>query len=214
MTAKAKGSGGSAKPPAKASRGKSPGQGKAPKKPGKVRAPRINVATFNKLQDAFFKDQNIEKAAKAAGVGWSTAKFYIDGAGRPNEGMAPIRKAFLDVQAEAQERKQLTLIRFHEEQAEELDEIIQVSLAELRLIKAEILVRVKEYQDSDGKKIKTGASLASALGTYERGARLMERFLGGPDQIHEHRGDDPFRDWTEDEVVEFMTTGKMPDHAR
>jgi len=202
------------KPPKSRRTGMAPGKGGIKSKPGSTRGPGIKPATYNKLMDAFFVHQSIQKAADTAGVGWKCAKFYIDGPGKPQNGMGPIRQAYLDVQVEAQEKKQLTLLRFHEEQTKELEEILAVTLAELRLIKAEILERAKEFHDSNGKTIKTGATLGSALKTYERGAKLMERFLGGPDQIHEHSVDDTYANWTDEELVEFMTTGKMPDHAR
>ena len=178
------------------------------------RAPRISASTFNMLQDAYYEKQSVNHAAKAAKVSFKTAKFYIEGPGRPDLGMVPIKQLWLDVQTEAQERKQLTLIKFQEQVAKDLEEVIETNLAELKLIRAEVLRRVKRYRDSGGKEIETGSSMNSAMKSYERAVRLMERVLGAPDLTMKTEGEDRYRDWTDDEILDFMTTGKVPDHAR
>jgi hypothetical protein len=105
-------------------------------------------------------------------------------------------------------------VKFHEEQTKELEEIIGTTVAELKLIRAEVFRRVKKYKDSKGMEIETGASLSSALKSYEGAVHLMERVLGAPDASIEHRGEDRYRNWTDEDIVEFMTSGKLPDHAR
>jgi hypothetical protein len=176
--------------------------------------PRITIEKYNALQAAYFKKQAVETAAKIAGVAKSTAQFYINGPARPDAGLVPIKQAWLDVQVEAQEKRQLTLVKFHEEQTKELEEIIGTTVAELKLIRAEVFRRVKRYKDSGGKDIETGASLSSALKSYESAVHLMERVLGAPDARIEHSGEDRYKTWSDEEVIEFMTTGKRPDHAR
>jgi len=184
------------------------------RKPPLRKSPFISIDKYNALQDAYYKKQNINAAAEAAHVTFKTAKYYIEGPGKPEAGLVAIKQLWLDVQVEAQEQKQMTLLKFHEEQAKELSEIINTALAELKLIRAETTQRLKRFRDSGGSAIETGATLSAALMSYERGVRLMERFLGAPDATLEHRGEDRYKNWTDDEITEYMTTGKVPEHAR
>jgi hypothetical protein len=184
------------------------------RKPKRHLAPRITVEQYNELQKSYFTSQNITAAATAAGVGYKTAKFYIEGEGRPDIGFTPIKQSWLDVQVEAQERRQITLVSFHEKQTKELEEIIGTSIAELKLIRAEVFRRVNRYKDSGGKDIETGATMGRALMTYEKAVKLMERLLGAPDATLEHRGEDRYKNWSDEEIIEFMATGLVPDHAR
>jgi hypothetical protein len=209
---------GSAEPaaPRKSTKGRRP-SGEAPSKaPQKKKSgPRISADTYNKLQDAYFEVQTYAHAAKAAGVTKKTAKFYIEGPGRPEVGMTPIKQVWLDVQVEAQERKQMTLLRFQEEQAKELEEIVNTALGELRLVRAEVVRRLKRYKESGGKDIETGASFQSAIKSYERAVKLMERMLGAPDMtLKTTEGEDRYRNWSDQEIIDYMETGKVPEHAR
>lgn len=206
---------GSAKPTkaTKGGKGRQPSVEKKPKKK-KTNGPKITAATYNKLQEAYYEKQSIDHAAKAAKVSFKTAKVYIEGPGKPEVGLVPIKQLWLDVQIEAQEKRQLTLLRFHQEQLKELEEMLNTSLGELKLIRAATMRRMKNFKDSGGVNIEASGSLGAALKAYERVARLMERFLGAPDATLEHRSDDKYRNWSDDEIVEFMTTGKVPDHAR
>jgi len=212
--------GGSAKPTSKGrvtKTGRKPDPKAAKKKSAPQRrkkSPNIKAETYNALQTAYFERQSIEGAAKTVGVTKNTARYYIDGPGKPEVGMVPIKQLWLDVQMEAQEKRQMTLLRFHEEQTKELEEVLNTVSAELKLIRASVLRRVKRFKDSGGVDIETGASLGQALKSYERVSRLMERFLGAPDATLEHRGEDRYRHWTDEEIVEFAETGKLPDHAR
>jgi len=210
--------GGKAKPTGKMGAGKVPDGPPAPPprapKKKRVNAPGISVEKYNALQKAYFAKQSIDAASKAVGVTFRTAKFYIEGPARPDVGLVPIKAAWLDVQVEAQEKRQLTLVKFHEEQTKELEEIVGTTIAELKLIRAEVFRRVKKYKDSKGMEIETGASLSSALKSYESAVHLMERVLGAPDASIEHRGEDRYGNWSDEDIVEFMTSGKLPDHAR
>lgn len=176
---------------------------------------RITTVQYNALQRAFFERQSIDHAAEQAGVSWKTAKNYIEGPGRPEVGLVPIHQLWLDVQTEVQEKQQMTLLRFHEQQQKELQDIIDTNLAELRLIRAEVFSRVKKFKESKGTDIDTGTSMTAALRSYERAVKLMERVLGAPDlTLRSSGGEDRYRDWTDQEIMDFMTTGKMPDRAR
>lgn len=218
-------SGGSAQPTAdkKAVKG---GKGRAgtgsptPKKknpmpPETRRAPKITTAQYNALQQSYFAQQSIDRAAKTAGMSWKAASYYIEGPGKPRVGMVPIRQMWLDVQAEAQEKQQLTLLKFHEDQQKELQEIIDTNLAELRLIRAEVYARVKKFRESKGQTVETGASMSSAFRSYERAVKLMERVLGAPDlTLKNANAEDRYRDWSDEEIIEYMVSGAVPEHAR
>lgn len=201
--------------PGKSKKGRKPGgevPERAPKK--KTRAPRISAETYNKLQDGYFERQSVNHAAEFAKVSYKTAKYYIDGPGKPEVGMTPIKQLWLDVQTEAQERKQMTLLRFQEEQAKELEEIVGTTLAELKLVRAEVVRRLKRYKESGGKEIEVGASMQSALKSYERAVKLMERMLGAPDVTVQTQEEDRYRNWSDEEIVRYMETGQVPEHAR
>jgi len=200
----------------KVQKGRKPSQKPVAKKPGekKTTAPRISAATYNKLQESYFERQSINAAAKAAKVHFNTAKCYIDGPGKPEVGLVPIKQIWLDVQTEAQERKQLTLVKFQEKMVTEVETIVETNIAELRLIRAEVQRRVKNYKDSQGTNIETGSSMNSALKSYERAVKLMEHLLGKPDLTVKHEGEDRYASWTDDEILDYMETGKLPDHAR
>lgn len=205
-----KGSGKGRKPVSKAAKKKKP-KGKNDKT---TRPPKITAEKYNALQEAYFIKQSIEGAGKVAKVTRKTARFYIEGPGKPEVGLVPIKQLWLDVQMEAQEKRQMTLMRFHQEQLKELEEILNTSLGELKLIRAATMRRIQRFKDSGGTDIETASSLGAALKSYERVARLMERFLGAPDATLTHRTEDRYRNWSDEEIVEFMTTGKVPDHAR
>ncbi len=186
----------------------------AQKKKGQ-RSPRITIETYNKMQDAFFKTQSVAEAARAAGVARHTAAFYIEGEGRPDVGMAPIKQTWLDVQVEAQERKQLTLLKFQEQQARALEDIVETALGELKLVRAEVVRRLKRFKESGGSDLETGASLGGALKSYERAVKLMERMLGAPDMtVAASGGEERYKNWSDTEILDYMATGKIPDHAR
>ncbi len=178
------------------------------------RAPRLNVDTYNRMQTAYFEKQSLRYVVKAARVAARTAKFYVEGPGKPDFGFVPIKQVWLDIQIEAQERVQLTLVKFREDQIKEAQEIVGTSVAELKLVRAEVFRRVTKYKESAGKDIETGASLGSALGSYGQAVRLVEHLLGGADVTMEHRGIDKYRDWTDDEIINYLETGRVPDHAR
>lgn len=213
------GSGGSTEPTrqvtGKSRAGRAPAPAaRAPQKKKRRNPPQLTVAQYNALQNAYFEKQVIDHAAKTAGVRFPTAKFYIEGEGRPDHGMPPIKQVWLDVQVEAQERKQLTLLKFQEAQAKELEEIVNTTLGELKLVRAEVVRRLTRFKTSGGADLETGASMGSALKSYERAVRLMERLLGAPDMTVASRQEDRYRNWTDEEIVQYMETGKVPDHAR
>ncbi|MEN6368482.1 MAG: hypothetical protein ABFD77_02150 [Thermotogota bacterium] len=188
---------------------------RAPQKKKRRLPPQLTVEKYNALQDAYFEKQVIDHAAKAAGVKFSTAKFYIEGEGRPDHGMPPIKQVWLDVQVEAQEKKQLTLLRFQTEQSKQLEEIVETTLGELKLVRAEVVRRMKRYKDSGGADLEPGATMAGALRNYERAVKLMERMLGAPDMtVATGGGEERYKNWSDAEIMEFMTTGQIPVHAR
>lgn len=178
------------------------------------RSPKINVDTYNKLQEAYFRHQNISQAARDAGVSQKTAKVYIDGPGKPEIGFIPIKQVWLDVQTESQERRQLSLVKFQEKMSAELEGIIETNIAELRLIRADVQRRVKAFKDSGGVTIETGTTMNTSLRTFEKAVRLMERLLGAADITIKAEGEDRYARWTDEEIVAFMQTGTYPAHER
>lgn len=180
----------------------------------KRQAPQITVESYNKLQDAYFIRQSVSYAAKEAGVNPKTAKIYIEGPGKPEVGLVPIKQVWLDYHTEAQEKKQITLARFQEEQLKEMQEILGTTLGELKLVRAEVVRRLNAYKASGGKEIETGATMSSALRSYEKAYKLMERMLGRADLTVEAQGETRYQNWTDEEMVTYMETGLVPAHAR
>lgn len=195
-------------------KGSNKGRPAAPKK-GKRRTPGISTATYNKLWDAYRERQSIDYCAKKAGVNPKTAEKYIDGDGAPEFMMHPIAVRYARVMQAAQEEEEITLSGFRR------DMLNDVVLPTMKLLETERVLgsqdavkRLTDYKKT--KKIKTRVGVEALTRAQDRMVRLGERMLGGADIKVEQGGtlEDKFRGWTEKELVEYATSGKMPDHAK
>ena len=186
---------------------------------GKIQEPKRRTLTakqYNEMWRAYAERQTVEHVAKATGLNVRLVRRYVSGRGDPNRGMEPIKKRWLRVQSQAQAEEELTLVQFRREQMKLVQGAIKAASEELLLMREDIRRRIKAYKDSEGKASPVvGTSLDKLTQSIDRMVRLGERILGGPDQIKENRvGIDRFENWTIEELVEYSTTGRVPDHDR
>ena len=176
----------------------------------------VDAGMYNRMWDAWCEKQSIAHVAKVAGVAESTAKRYIDGTGCPEAGMVPIKKRWLRVQARVQAEEELSLIKFRREQMGIVSDAISAAAGELVLMKKDVEQRIEEMKNANPDELpRASTSLDKLTQSIDRMVRLGERLLGGPDNINENRdGSERYETWTVEELIEYSTTGKVPDHDR
>jgi len=198
---------GKKKKPAKKGAKRAQGGAKKKRSSGGVR---IKPDTYNALQRAYYEDQDITAAAKAAGVTRRTATKYIKGKGDPARGMMPIHDRWLRVQAEAQDRADLTHARMVTKAKRMLDGALDSVTAELYLYGQDVKRRVKAYQENPQEVAPLpAASLKNLIAALDRAARLFDRLEGGPDLRVGFQLDD-LMGLTEEEALDAVTTGVLP----
>jgi len=176
----------------------------------------VDAGMYNRMWDAWCEKQSIAHVAKVVGVAESTAKRYIDGVGCPEAGMVPIKKRWLRVQARVQAEEELSLIKFRREQMGIVSDAISAAAGELVLMKKDVEQRIEEMKNANPDELpRASTSLDKLTQSIDRMVRLGERLLGGPDNINENRdGSERYETWTVEELIEYSTTGKVPDHDR
>jgi len=68
------------------------------------RGHRITTVQYEKLFEAYCERQEVGKCARAAGVHWRTARYYINGPADPKRGFEPIAKRFRNAMKKAMKR--------------------------------------------------------------------------------------------------------------
>jgi len=179
----------------------------------KKRAPnkrkgRITIDEYNTLQAVFYENQNINAAAKAAGVTYPTAKRYIEGPGDMRRGMTPIKDRWIRLQAEAQDRTDLTRIKLEEKARRLMGGTVEVLLAELSLIQRDVKERLAKAQDGQGPE--PGVAVKDLQKTLDGIVRLFDRLEGRPDSRVEVAGLDGLYGMTDAEAMEAVVTGVLP----
>jgi hypothetical protein len=213
-----------AKPKAKAQakpRGKGGGANRGAKgtRANKGKPPRISSDTYNKLWLAYNEKQVLDYCAKKAGVNRRTAERYIDGPGAPEYMMHPIAARYARVQSTAQDEEDLTLAKFRSEMLKDVIlPSMKIVMSERVLLSKDAAARLEEAQKAKkGDKIKGArVGLESLTRSIDRMIRLGEKMLGGADIKVEGSGgiERKFADWTEEELLEYGTTGKVPERLR
>lgn len=201
----------------KVNKDKSSSQQSTSKVPAKKRVPPraknapLPVEKYNALRKAYFEEQNILRAGKIAGVNRETAERYIKGPARPKAGMPPIKELWLEAQAAAQEETHFDLVAFHKDLTPKIQEIIEAHIGELKLHKADIGRRIKAFQDKGGlEPPQLRAAMNEVTASLDRMVRMMERTLGAPDQHIRIDGEGLYKDWSEEELQDYLHTGKRP----
>lgn len=194
---------------------KCPKDNPKPKKPRKTRKkqqPVISNKTYNLLWDAYREKQNVVYCAKKAGVNEKTARKYIDGPGAPHAMMHPIGARWARVQEAAVEEEDLTLAAFRRQTLHDLVlPGMKMLESERALAGQEIMRRLEEFKKNGT--IKGKMPLSVFVKTLDKLARLGERMLGGADlKVDQHVGglEQEFEDWSEEELIEYSTTGRKP----
>jgi hypothetical protein len=180
---------------------------------------RVTADVYNAMWRSWCKCQSIQGVADEVGVDDQTVKRYVDGPGDPSKGMEPIRARWLRVEARAQTEEELTLLTYRKRKMELVEEMIGSVSDELKLVRAEVQSRIAEYLKEAGKpgapapRVIAGIDkLSTAL---DKLVRLGDKLMGGADITTEQRGGTgKWQGWTTEELVEYATTGVIPEHAR
>ena len=209
------------KAPAKKTARKAPSKKRAGKPAPKKRvANTLTPIQYNALQQAYFEDQSVNKAATKAGVSYNVAKKYIHGKADPKRGMLAIHEVWLDSQAQAQEEVQFEWKEFAARQLKNLQVVAGMHTEELRLLGEDVQRRVTEYRKKQAEAKKKGKSavpemplnLKQLVESYDKLVRMMAFLQGEPDQRVGVTSE--FVGWTTEEVLDYCTTGRTPDRFR
>jgi hypothetical protein len=189
-----------------------------PKKPPAVgekrkkRQPTISTETYNKLWDAYREQQNVSYCARQAGCNMKTAERYINGPGAPEAMMHPIAARWARVQSAAIEEEDMTLAAFRRKT---LHELVMPGMkmldGERSLAVQELMNRIAEFKKTG--KVKGKMPLGAFVKALDKLTRLGERMLGASDlKTEQHVGglEHEFEGWTEEELIEYSTTGRKP----
>jgi hypothetical protein len=184
-----------------------------PRKPSKKkRQPTISTETYNKLWEAYRERQNVSYCARQAGVNHKTAERYIHGPGAPELMMHPIAARWARVQAAATEEEDMTLAAFRRRALTDLVlPGMKMLESERGLAGQDLMKRLEEYKNTG--KVKGKMPLGLFVKALDKLTRLGERMLGGADvTLNQRVGglEEEFERWTEEELIEYATTGRKP----
>lgn len=155
----------------------------------------LSLDKYNAGYKAYVEDQTYTHVAQALGVDHRTAKKLVE-EGYPHKGWRPYRERFARATAAAHEKEDYTLTQMRAE-------VLTVSRALFTKLAARIRALVPEELAAD----RIPAHLQKAFET-------MRAALGEPDQTVRHQVDDPFRDWSVEEMVRYIQTGQAPARDR
>ncbi len=203
----------------KAFPGKGPGKPIAGKKSGgEPGDDRLTVGAYNIMWTEYCQHQSVSKCAKAVGIRYETARRYILGKGRPEDGLMPIRARYLEAMAEAQEEQEQTLAEWQRDQVKDMKRIVSLHMAEFALIQKHATQRIKRYEDALRKEPLALPELEVSMDrlsqSMDRMIRLTEHLMGGSDLKIEHKQENMFATWTDEEKLLYATKGILPEHAR
>jgi len=195
-------------------------------KPGtpKGEPDRLTTEQYNKMWMEYCKSQSIKKCALAAGVKYETARRYVTGEGRPDDGLVPIKARWIQATAEAQAKEEQSLAAWQREQTKHLKKIINLHVQEYVMIQEHAKARMERYRQAQEEAKQKGdvamplpeleVGIDRLTQSLERAVRLCEHLLGGSDITVEHRAESRFADWTEEEKMLYATKGILPEHER
>lgn len=176
-----------------------------------TRIPVITAEQYNRLWAGFTIKQTPAFAARHAGVPERTAIAYIDGEGRPDLGMVPIRERWQRVMSAAQDEANLTVAEWHRRNLQAIQVAMGTVSTEIALLAEDAKARLAAWQQGGGAappELREG--LSKVAETADRLIRLGERMLGGPDAKIQVGPATGLEALTVEELVEFATTGLLP----
>ncbi len=194
-------------------RGGRPAPPRKPRKPRAKRLPQITAEEYNRLWAGYTIKQTVDFAARHAGLAPRLAAFFVDGLGRPDLGMHPIRERWARVMAATQEEQALTVTEWHRRNLQAVQVAMATVGTEIALLAEDAKQRLATYQAGGGASApELRESLSKVAETADRLIRLGERMLGGPDAKVQVSGgmSADLAQLTVEELVEFSTTGMLP----
>ena len=212
MPKKRKSPAGAVPPPAKPK--------KAKRSKGKLKsAPMITVAQYNALWAAYSEDPNVRKAAKAAGVLVQVARWYCEGAARPDVGFVQLAERLRNIQTTVAEVNDHGTGKWRAEQLKVLQEGLRTTETGLAIhqkgirelgekvqageVPASMLVMSKEFslKDMVNAHDKLFRAALLAMGEPDSATATMVK---GPDRLN-------FGEWTADECLAYFERGIIPE---
>lgn len=159
------------------------------------KAPIISVDTYNKMYAAWCERQTRQHVSDTCRVNLETAERYIEH-GDPKRRLPAIRKRWERTQEAAQMAEDYSLIKARRD-------VQTVARAYLQRVAGRVAKLDPAELDAN--------RIAQQLQTIQV---VLERTLGAADATVQIQGEDRFRGWTADELMEFAKTGTAPDRAR
>lgn len=169
------------------------------------------VEVYNRMFELWCERQSLDYVTERVDVSRKVVKRYVRGPGDPRRGLEPIEERWRRGMQMAQATEELSLARFRREQMELVEKSIGVLTGELALAQKDVKRRLTDVRDGESPAVRV--QLDKLASSIDRMVRLGERLLGGPDRVSEHRGGE-FEAWTEEELIEYAETGRVPEHAR
>lgn len=153
----------------------------------------LSIDKYNEMYAVYQEVQSPDAVAKRCGVHRDTATKYIE-EGDPARNLRPLKDRLIRVMEGAQARQDYTLEMARSEM-QRIARVLLVKTAE----------KVKELQPSDIR-----PDLLPRLLTDLQ--KVIERTMGVADATYRVEKDDPFAQWTIEELMAYAQTGIMPQH--
>lgn len=185
---------------------------------GGKRGQLISMETYRQIRNAYLKKPSINNAAKEAGVTVRTARKYII-EGRPEKNMPAILGI---AKAAAQTEKNEVELTLRESRRRDLKELLEIqagSMVELRLHnertkKLAQLAEKERDKKEDGEIVEPSSKYIDQIKSHDMIIRLKERMLDAPDEKVTFETDSLISQMNADECLEYIRTGKRPEHLQ
>lgn len=192
------------------------------------RPPGITGERYNQMYNAYCQKQTVKHVSDTVSCTYETAKFYVNGPGRPDDGMEPIRERYLRAERSRQETQDDVEGQRVAKRLKFVDALLSLAEGEAVLYQDDLKVRVAEYvrkleewenapAESRGEPPRPVArmSLAQVAKVANDMGRMEQYLKGGHDQMIGIS--DPsarFERYSEEELLELARKGAIPDHDR
>ena len=192
------------------------------------RPPGITGEKYNQMYMAYRQKQTVKHVSDTVGCSYETAKFYVNGPGRPTDGMEPIRERYLRAERARQETQDDVEGERIKKRLRFIDALLNLAEGETILYQKDLKIRMEQYEkDLDEWSRKpigsrgepprpvSRMSLVAVTKVADKMGRMEQYMKGGHDQMIGIS--DPsarFERYTEEELLELAMKGRIPDHDR
>ena len=184
---------------------------------GNVAPKKRNMMTrekYNILRKVYLETQSYSHAARAAGVDHRTARMYIV-EGRPKKNFPAIAPLVRGQARRDEARFEFTLEEFRRKYMKEIAEALSGHVVEIRLHNRRIQMQAKKANEDEGYVPEVDSRMLDSVKGLDILVRLGERMLGGADEtVKVQSGGDFTKQLTEEEAIEYLTKGVIPERLR